>query len=617
MKKLVQSDNRDSAGLGRSMLWVCVPVILLMVLSYYGEQFEKPNAIELAGQDHFQVMGVAKTVTAKDLKKKFHALARKWHPDKNPGCEDCKARMQSITKAYEVLSDPQEKAAFLANTQKFASIDSETQDIDEEFYYETVLQSEDPWLVQVYADWSYGSAKTQPIWERAATSFEGAVHMGRIDFSRNRIFADKIMHGGTGLPYVFAVFRNSTAELLSAPGVLPTRASLGATVVDAVSQSVPLNEPNEDQSCDSRRVRITLVANQKSTAKFYLHTLKHKFEQDCHLFAMEPSHPRAQNLVEPGFNAPYLLVEQPCSGGSAVIKGPFPNPKALHATLAQHCSPKAIPTSLSASNSRMLCATGCVGTADPDSAALRAWLAQSKEDINSVYANPKEQPELAKFLPTSTTVFGLIDADGETRVSVHDGSESLEDFVKSVADGSGEFKPIRLQGHVLDAETTSSRLRKKLIKFLSSPNVMVVMILVGLLVFLWAVLTAAQSQKIGRFPVKFMRNILTHWIKVYENTPPPAKGKKKKVPNARPVPDQVQEVYDAFLEGDEDSLTVASLVRMAKRCKVAIDEELGADMLEAAGESEGSLGVSAFNAIVETEIEESESDEADCCGDDY
>lgn len=37
------------------------------------------------------------------------------------------------------------------------------------------------------------------------------MNMGRIDLSRNRIFADNIMNGAAGLPYIFAVFRNHTA----------------------------------------------------------------------------------------------------------------------------------------------------------------------------------------------------------------------------------------------------------------------------------------------------------------------------------------------------------------------------------------------------------------------
>lgn len=619
MKKLVRSENREQAGLSRSMLWVCVPVVLLMVLSYYGEQFEKPNAVELAGQDHFQVMGVSKTATAKELKKKFHQLARKWHPDKNPNCEDCKARMQSITKAYEVLSDPQEKAAFVANTQRFPPIDSETQDIDEDFYYSTVLQSEEPWLIEVYADWDYLSSKTRATWERAATSFEGAVQMGRVDYSRNRIFADAIMQGGTGLPYIFAVFRNHTAELASTPGNIPTRASLGATVVDAISYTVPLNEPSDvmSSSCASRRTRITLVANHKSTAKFYLHTLKPRFEQDCYLFALEPSDPRAQNLVEDGFKAPFLLVQQPCSGATKVVKGPFTNPKALHSKLQQHCYPASIPVPLTRNNAKVLCASGCAGTADADSAVLRAALSGMGEEMNTMYANPKEQPELIKLLSTPTTAFGLWDSDGETRVAVHDSSEPLEDFLKSVTDGSANFKPLVLAGQALDPETTFSRVARRLTKLASSTNVLVVMILVMVLAVLWVVLSMIQSRKVGRFPVSFFRNILTHWHKVHEQAlyeQTPLRSKKK---GSHPVPEQVREVFGCFLEDEQEtSMSVADLVRMAKLCKVAIDHETAEEMIERAGGTQGKLGVSEFNAVVETQVEESESDEEDD-GDDY
>lgn len=136
------------------------------------------------------MLGVPKTATDRELKKAYRQLALKWHPDKNPGCTDCKSRIQSITKAYEVslhdpdqisggtymqvqvLSDPAAKAAFVADRQKFTPIDSETQAIDEDMYYGTVLQSDEPWLVQVYADWSYESSLSQPVWEHTAHTFE-------------------------------------------------------------------------------------------------------------------------------------------------------------------------------------------------------------------------------------------------------------------------------------------------------------------------------------------------------------------------------------------------------------------------------------------------------------
>ena len=49
----------------------------------------------------------------------------------------------------QVLTDPQERAAFESDRQQIAPIDSETISLDEESWHSTVLQSDEPWLVQV------------------------------------------------------------------------------------------------------------------------------------------------------------------------------------------------------------------------------------------------------------------------------------------------------------------------------------------------------------------------------------------------------------------------------------------------------------------------------------
>jgi len=61
--------------------------------------------------DHYQVLGLAKDASAEDIKKAYRKLARQLHPDVNSE-EDAEEKFKQVTHAYEVLSDPQQRANY-------------------------------------------------------------------------------------------------------------------------------------------------------------------------------------------------------------------------------------------------------------------------------------------------------------------------------------------------------------------------------------------------------------------------------------------------------------------------------------------------------------------------
>jgi curved DNA-binding protein len=57
-------------------------------------------------QDYYEVLGVARTATAGDIKKAYRKLARKYHPDVNPDDKTAEEHFKDVREAYDVLSDP-------------------------------------------------------------------------------------------------------------------------------------------------------------------------------------------------------------------------------------------------------------------------------------------------------------------------------------------------------------------------------------------------------------------------------------------------------------------------------------------------------------------------------
>jgi len=66
----------------------------------------------MAGKDYYQILGVSRTASEKEIKQAYRRLARKLHPDLNPGDKSAEARFKEINAAYEVLSSPEKRKKY-------------------------------------------------------------------------------------------------------------------------------------------------------------------------------------------------------------------------------------------------------------------------------------------------------------------------------------------------------------------------------------------------------------------------------------------------------------------------------------------------------------------------
>src|SRR6202012_3592016 len=62
--------------------------------------------------DCYELLGLPRNASMDDLKKAYRKLAMQYHPDRNPGNVEAEHKFKEISSAYQILSDPERRAAY-------------------------------------------------------------------------------------------------------------------------------------------------------------------------------------------------------------------------------------------------------------------------------------------------------------------------------------------------------------------------------------------------------------------------------------------------------------------------------------------------------------------------
>ena len=63
-------------------------------------------------RDYYEVLGLDRSADEAAIKKAYRSLAKKYHPDMNPGDQDAEKKFKEASEAYAVLSDPEKKRQY-------------------------------------------------------------------------------------------------------------------------------------------------------------------------------------------------------------------------------------------------------------------------------------------------------------------------------------------------------------------------------------------------------------------------------------------------------------------------------------------------------------------------
>ena len=63
-------------------------------------------------KDYYEILGDKKSATAEEIRKAFRKLARKYHPDVNPGDKSAEEKFKALSEANDVLSDPKKRKIY-------------------------------------------------------------------------------------------------------------------------------------------------------------------------------------------------------------------------------------------------------------------------------------------------------------------------------------------------------------------------------------------------------------------------------------------------------------------------------------------------------------------------
>jgi len=272
-----KEEEKPAGGTRCLGVTILIFIVVLLFLKYQEGQFKRSG--EPITDDLYEALGLDSTATPLAIKQKFRALSKVYHPDRNPNCEDCQERFNSIVQAYEVLSDAERRDAYDNSYSRGKKITSHTHQLTAANYNRLVSSSFDYWVVQVYRDGDEVCEKFSPVWEQVAGDLEGMVKFGRVN-------ADKESQLLPSMPFKIKVYPSVFTTEQAGPVIFSLKSmfdprELTKMIKEAIPNGIQMVEwVNLQEALNGDITAVAVFFREKADTPFAykLYANRHRFD---------------------------------------------------------------------------------------------------------------------------------------------------------------------------------------------------------------------------------------------------------------------------------------------------------------------------------------------------
>jgi len=282
-KKKQNVDSGSSTDMLKKVDPSCLMILALAVVLFgarMGQEGYNPDFSMDGEPDYYDVMGVPRGASVMDIRKAYKGLALSWHPDKNPDCSSCAEKFGMISKAYETLSNVEDKKKYDNKEAREGALKAPgSVDLTAEDFESKVLRSNEVWLIQVYDPSEHACHSFNPIWTEVTSSHGGIARFGRLDVTKQRGALSYLPTRVAIFPTIFKMSRGHETETYIWSGNAEAGSTSLARFVTESYPDVPRFENGQDLSTwwagDRPRVLVAGPALTKSGSRLGALQVRH------------------------------------------------------------------------------------------------------------------------------------------------------------------------------------------------------------------------------------------------------------------------------------------------------------------------------------------------------